>query len=326
MSKMTAQQRLDAVARKIADTYHVDVAESVMIARELLNVRAQAFEVQYPEHKAMSLVPMKTDIHPGDELYTYQVWDKVGQAAFRTPHAKTAPRADVSLVEGTPLPLRSIHSSYGIDFQEARAAARAGKPLDNRKMMAARYAIASKLNSVFTSGSTEYGPTMYGMLNLSGVVTYTVTADGTGATKTWSTKTPAQIVRDMNGIVTKMVVDSNDVEHPDTLVIPLSSHELISTTRMADGSDVTILKHFLANSPHIKRVIPWYALETAGTGGRMIAYRQSADVLEGLLPVEFEQFAPQTDGMEVVTVCHARMGGICLYKPKAVAYGDGIVS
>jgi hypothetical protein len=298
----------------------------VMIARELLNVRAQAFEVQYPEHKAMSLVPMKTDIHPGEELYTYQTWDKTGQAKFRTPHAKNAPRADASLVEATPIPFRSIHSSYGIDFQEARAAARAGKPLDNRKMMAARYAIASFLNTLFTSGSTEFGVTMYGLLNLSGTVTYTVPADGAGSTKTWSTKTPAQIIRDMNGIVTKMVVDSNDVEHPDTLVIPLSSHELISTTRMADGSDVTILKHYLANQPHIKRVIPWYALEAAGTGGRMIAYRAASDVMEGLLPVEFEQFAPQTDGMEVVTVCHGRTGGIVLYKPKAVAYGDGIVS
>lgn len=320
------KMRLDSLAGALVRAYNVDASESVMIARELLNVRSQAFDVEYAEHKAMSLVPMKTDIHPGDELYTYQVWDKTGQAAFRTPHAKNAPRADVSLVEATPIPFRSLHASFGIEFQEARAAARAGKPLDNRKMLAARFAIAAKLNSIFTSGSTEFGVTMYGMLNLASVVTYTVPADGTGSTKTWSTKTPAQIIRDMNGIVTKIVVDSKDIEHPNTLVIPLSSYELISTTRMADGSDVTILKHFLSNSPWIKAVEPWYELEAAGTGGRMIAYRKAPDVLEGLLPVEFEMMAPQTDGLEVVTVCHARTGGICLYKPKAVAYGDGIVS
>ena len=42
------------------------------------------------------------------------------------------------------------------------------------------------------------------------------------------------------------------------------------------------------------------------------------------LPMPFEQFAPQQTGMEYQIPCHAKCGGVIVYYPASIAYGDGI--
>jgi hypothetical protein len=46
--------------------------------------------------------------------------------------------------------------------------------------------------------------------------------------------------------------------------------------------------------------------------------------MEYALPVEFRQHGAQVDGFVTKVPCDARIGGVALYRPKAVAYGDGI--
>jgi len=307
---------------------HMDASESVNYARELLRIRAAVFEVKYPELKAMALIPKNTEVSDTDEQYAYRVSREYGMTALGSSYQGTAPRADVSSSESTPQGIKPITASYGFDFQEAKVAARLGNQLPQRKANAARKAIAQEINRILTFGdSTKYGIAMQGLLTLSGTEVYTV-PNGAGASPTWALKTSDEILADMNAIVTQIVVNSNDVEHPDTMLLPLASYHLISTRRLGDGSDVTILKHFLANSPHITTVEPWYALDAAPagqwTGKRMMVYHKSPDVLESLVPVEFDQFAPQVRDMETITNCHARCGGVVVYRPKAIAYGDGI--
>ena len=153
------------------------------------------------------------------------------------------------------------------------------------------------------------------------------TPNGGAGTKTWETKTPDEIVADLNGIANKVVADSKGVENPDTIILPITSYNVAATKRMGDGSDVTALRHFLSTSPYIKNVETSFRLESyaAGwTGKRMVCYRKDPNKLEGLVPQEFEQMSPQFNGFAVKTLCHMRCGGVVLYFPKSVAYGDGI--
>jgi hypothetical protein len=46
------------------------------------------------------------------------------------------------------------------------------------------------------------------------------------------------------------------------------------------------------------------------------------EILEGVVPIEFEQFPAQQEGLDFVTPCHARNGGIKVYQPKAMQYAD----
>lgn len=325
--KNIPQDRIDAMAARIRQATHLDAAESVFFARELLQVRTQAFEVQYPEFEATKFVPVKTDIDPAIEEYTYQVYDSVGKAELVASYSTTAPRADVHAREAPLQKIRGIVSSYGYSFQEMRASMLANKQLDVRKANAARRSIAQEVDEILAFGSTKLGATMRGILTLPGTETYAV-PNGAAGSKTWASKTPDEILADMYNMELQLIVNSNNVERPDTLLLPLSSYGLISQRRIGDGSSDSILAQFKKNCVAIKNIEPWYLMESAPhsewTGRRAMAYRKDPEKLEALLPVEFEQFPPQIDGFETKTNCHARIGGVVLYFPKSVIYADGI--
>jgi hypothetical protein len=314
----------------------MDAAEANVFARELLKIRAGVFDIKFPELKAQRLIPRNTEVNDTDEEFAFRYATEYGTTKLGASYSQTAPRVDVSMVEAAPQLIRPMKVAYGYDFQEARVAARTGNGLPMRKANAARKAIAQEINDILTfgrtkgsvlAGKTDYGATLYGLANLPSTLTFTP-ATGSEGSKLWSAKTPNEIIADMNGIASGIVTNSNDVEHPNTLLLPLSRYEQIASQRMGDGSDMTVLKHFLSVNTHIKSVEAWYALDAAPnsewTGARMLCYDKSPEVMEYLLPVEFEQFAPQMVGTETVTECHARIGGIVLYRPKAVSYGDGI--
>ena len=77
---------------------NMDASESVFFSRQLESIRAQAFDVAYPELKGFKLVPAKTDIHPGAEQYTYRVFDKVGKATLSSDMSDRGPRIDINIL------------------------------------------------------------------------------------------------------------------------------------------------------------------------------------------------------------------------------------
>jgi hypothetical protein len=320
--------RIDAIAAKAMAEMKFDAAEANVFARELLRVRSQVFETEIAELKATQFMPRNTEVGTTDESYTYRVADNYGTTRTGASYATNAPRADVSMREETPQLIRPITASYGWSFQEARVAARTGNQLSMRKAKAAREAIAIETNRVLTFGdTTHYGAALAGLANLSGVNSYTV-PNGSSGSPLWANKTPDEILKDMHGMASKIVTDTKDLKHPDMMVLPLASHELVATTRMGDGSDKTILRFFLETSPHVKRVESWSSLDAAPnsewTGKRALCYVNRPDVLDYLLPIEFEQLSPDITALETVTTCHARIGGVMAYHPKAILYADGI--
>lgn len=300
----------------------LDTAESVFFARQLEALRPGILEVQYPELKGARLVPVDTNIAPGAMTWTYRVFDHVGSALVTSDLSTAIPRADIKGSESTQV-IRSVVNAYGYSILENRAAMMAKTPLVPQRAMAARDIIERTLDNVIFLGDPVMG--LKGLLNQSGVVTYTV-ANGASGSQSWSTKTPDEIIADMNGIVNKIVSDSLEIEQPDTLLLPLSAYTYISAKRMGDADPNTILSHFLRNSPYIKSVEATHKSESnsAWTGKRMVCYRRDPNKLAALMPQPFEQFPPQAEGFELVTNCHARTGGVVVMYPKSIAYGDGI--
>lgn len=308
---------------------NMDASENVFFSRQLESIRATAFDVQYAELKGFSLVPAKTDIHPGAEQYTYRVFDKVGKATLSSDMSDRGPRIDIKGFEQTSK-IRSLKDSYGYSIQEARAAMMASLDLSGRKAKAARDAIAVAMDDLIllgTASSVESAASagLGGLFTQSSTQVYTVPS-GSGGSQLWTSKTPDEIVQDMLGLVFQIYQNSNMVETPDTLVLPLARKGLVSSTRMGDGSNQTILSHFLEVNGMIKRVEFSQKLNSnsAWTGCRMVAYQNDASKLEAIIPIEFEQLAPQFDGYEVLTHCHARIGGTVVYFPGSIGYADNI--
>lgn len=296
----------------------MDADTTAFFGRQLETVRAGLFEVLFPELKGMNFVPVNTSVNPGAEIFTYRWFEETGTAEFTSGYGQRGPRADIAGHEASS-PIRAIVDSYGYSFQEVRAAMMAGLPLQAAKANAARKAIAQKMDDIMLlgDGTLAYGG-LTGLFKLSGTCTATTAG-------TWGSLLPDAIIAEMNELVDTISTTSKGIHEANTLLLPLSTYRYLSSTRMGDGSDATILSFFKANHPGV--AVDWSVkLETAGTGGakRAMAYVKSPDMLEAIVPVAFEQFAPQEVGFEQVTDCHARMGGVVCYYPKSVCYMDSI--
>ena len=309
---------------------NLDAQENIFFARELESKKAKTYDVVKAPLKAFELLPVSTDAGPGAEAIVYEQYDMTGMATIIANYADDLPRADVKGKEFTAR-VRSIGNSYGYSLQEIRAARHAGKPLEQRKANAAVRAQREKWNRIAFYGDATHN--LQGWLTNPNIPSTTAPADGGSSATTFASKTPVQIARDMHALCNSIVTLTNGAEQPDTLVLPLAQYSYIASTRMGDGSDVTILKHFLDTSPFIKSVewaneLDSAALAAGGvtdfTGDIMIAYRKDPDAVTLEMPVMFEQLPVQQDGLEYVVPCHSRIGGVIIYYPLSMSIMDGI--
>jgi hypothetical protein len=299
-----------------------DSSTSAFVARQLEFLRPGIFEVQYPGLKGKSLVPINSSMDPGAEQWTIQVVDRAGQVKLLKDFAKDLGRVDITTTQKS-MGVFSMGISYAYTINEARHAMYARMPIQARKAMAARDLMARKLDEILFIGEATTGAK--GLINQSGTETYTPTADGTGGSKLWSTKSADKICNDLNAPFSQIIVNSLEVHTPDTLVLPLSRLQYIGGLRVGDGTSESVLSYWLRTNPYgIRSVEQTTRLETAGAGStaRGLVYQKSPQVLEAIVPIEFEQFAPETLNTEVVTICHMRVGGVAVYYPKAICYFD----
>lgn len=307
----------------VIQSQNLDANESVFFARELEHIKATVVETAYQELMARQLIPVSMEADPADETITYRMMDRTGVAKVVTDYAKDFPRVDLLGQEFTGK-IRSLGSAYGYNIQEVRAAAKTGKPLSARLAMAAKEAILTAEDKLALFGDVKYG--LQGFLNHPNLPEQVIPADGTGASKTWTTKSVDQVLRDLNLAVNTIVANTLGVEKPDTVLLPISQYTDIATRRVGTDSNMTILRFFLETNPFIKSVVMLPDLDGAGAGGtdRMIVYRRDPSKLTLEIPQDFEQFPPQEEGLEFIIHCHSRCGGVLFYKPMSACYADGI--
>ena len=303
---------------------NLDADESIFFARELEHVKTKTYDVKYPQLKARTLFPVSNEAGPGAATITYEQYDMVGIAKVISSYASDLPRADVKGKQFTSN-VRSLGASFGYSLQEIRASQMAGKPLSSRKAEAAKKAILTKEDQIAFYGDAASG--INGFLNHPNIPLVVLPADGTGATTTWSTKSPSQILRDMNLVTNSIVEVTKEVEIPDTMILPTEQYHIIKNTPWSTSNDgKSILRQFLDNNEYVKNVFSVPRMDASGAGGldRMAVYRRSPDALTLEIPQDFEMLPEQERGLEYVTPCHSRLGGVIVYYPLSVAFADGI--
>jgi hypothetical protein len=301
-----------AIARAIEDAYF-DADGAVFFQRELEFIKARSYDVQYAELKARMIFPVSNEAGPGINSITYRTYDQVGAAKIIQAYADDLPRADVAGKE-TSIPVRSIGISYGYSIDEIQASQLTGMGLDQRRA-----------NAFF--GDAESG--LPGFFNNANIPSGNVVNPGGGTA--WASKTPDQILFDINDAFADVFELTKMVESANTLLLPPAQWSYISATPRSANSDTTILQYIVQNSPYLtsaENVIPinecTAALNPEITNDAMVVYNRSPDKLELEIPVELEYMPIQQKNLEFIVPGRTRIGGVNVYYPLSVSILEGI--
>lgn len=305
---------------------------SVFFARELDHVKAQSYDVEYPELTALSLFPQSSEADPGAETITYYTYDRTGLAKIIDNYSTDLPRADVTGKPSYAI-IKSLGASYGYSAQEMRASRMAGKSLDARKGESARYQIDVLTNKIAWAGDKDSG--LMGVLSDGqNIPKYVITQGAESSKEKWTEKTADEILADVNGMAKQVAKVTKNVERPDTLCVPAEVYMDISTRRIPDTS-TTVLAFILEHAPYIKNVVSTAELDSDSVETNPYAKDQSGQGVAFLFkndpkkltlenPMPFYQYPLQVENLETKIPCEARTAGVIVYYPLSALIAVGV--
>ncbi len=307
--------------------WKLDSNESIYFGTELTYIYQKTFDKLYPELRARDVFPVDYSPGPGAESFKWYQFDQVGVAKVVNNYAKDFPRASIKGKEfiGN---IKSLGASFGYTIQEIRAAMFVGRPLQEREANAARRAVLYQENQIAFNG--DDANQLPGFLSNPNIPQTAVAADGDSsvdATKrSWASKTPDQIIRDVNVALRNIPKTTKGVERANTVLLPIDQYELIASTPRSSISDTTILSFLKGVHPGVE--FTWLPFELVGSGpsttDQMICYRRDPDKIFMVVAQEYEQFDPQLEGMEYEVPVHERFGGVVVPYPLSASFSYGI--
>lgn len=298
--------------------------------QQVAYIERQVYEIQYPDIRYPSLVPVDTSANPWTQVVTYFSQDRTGAADWVAGNAQ-----DVPLVETTRNAFSTaVHMAaigYGYNDEELMQAAQLGMNLSVDKAAIARRASEEFIDRVALFGDTRNNFT--GLFNNPNVTIVAAAATGTGGSTHFSDKTPDQILADINGTLVGVYLATQTVEVADTLLLPLSQFTDLNTRRITDLASMTILQWLRENNAYTVEtgqaltIRGIRGLDTAGAGAtaRMVAYRRSPDVVKLHMPMPLEFLPPWRKGpFRYEVPGRFRLGGVDVRRPGAFRYVDGV--
>lgn len=308
----------------------LDAGETIFLNRELESKLAQSRDVKHRQLRILkeNILPINTELDNATKTFVYEVWDSYGFAKIVTSYrAGDIPNVDVSCTEVTGK-IYPVMAKMTYDFQEIREAAKANKPLNTKRRDALIKTIDTKLDRIAWFGDADHN--LVGLAQYPGVSSATIPNDGTGTTTTWSTKTVDLILRDIYNGIAAIKDPTNDIESPDTLLLPSKIFTALGLrlVNTANSGNITVLE-LLGNAlakMGITKILGLNDLNTASPSGgtRAILFKSDKMNLEYFLPVTMEFFSPKEDGLAYDVPAQARTGGVKVYYPLSVAYMDAI--
>ncbi len=220
----------------------------------------------------------------------------------------------------------SIGDAYGWSTAELRAAAATNTPLTAKRAQMAR-----KAHEILTNKLAWYGDAISGLpgfFSNANIPTYTLPADGAGggggSTKLIN-KTPDQIIRDLNGIVNSIFLQTKGVSRTTELWVPLDVWAYIRNTIRGSQSDATIWKVWSDANPgiRIRPILEMTNVPQFSNQNVIVAIENSLENLQLILPMMFQQQPPQAQNLAWKVPCESRVGGVVIEYPLTMIIAPG---
>ncbi len=294
-----------------------DASESLTFARQLEHIKSRMYEVKYAELKGRGLVPFSNEAGPDAVYLTYRVWNGTAIAKVVTNYS-TDYEMVTAFAEEKTIQFFDVGNAFGYSYRDLRQASKAGVSLDSKLAEQARKGHELAIDDAVAVGVSV--KKTYGLVNNPNCSLVSLTNG------TWSSATGAQILADLNQLVTTMFTGTLELLQGDTMLVSTACYRLISTKLFdtANASNVTVLEMFQKQNPGIT-VTSWTRLNTAnaaGTNGRIVFYKKSPEVMEFEMAEEFTIGPAYQELMGVKFPCTSRFAGLQVHLPAGVLYAD----
>jgi hypothetical protein len=295
------------------------------------NLETRIYERRYPTFNYGMHVPVVTEGNAWAIGTTFFTVDTAGEAKFLSGAGSDMPFNQANRDQASH-DFAMIGSGWEWNLEEVNQAALYNIDLNGSKAMSATDKVERLLNTLAMAGHTEKNWT--GLINSAAVSRVDVAATGTSSSTFWNAKTSANIVKDVNDLLSSVREGTEEVEWADTLRLPPEAFRYIASTEYGTGNGtMTILEFLRKNNVYTAEtgqpldIAPLRELATASSdgGGRMVVYRKDPEVLRFHLPMPRRVLTPrQKSIMGFETGIIARTGGTEIRLPGAMAYGDEI--
>lgn len=218
---------------------------------------------------------------------------------------------------------------------ELESAAKLGRPIDQQKYEALKLKQQMDVDEQVYVGDSTLA--VGGLVNNSLVTNVANVANGAGGFPAWTTKTPNEILADVNALLISVWAASGYSTMPNRLLLPPTQFGYINQTIVSAAGNQSILRYLLENNI-VKNsgggdlvIAPAKWLVGAGAGGtigtagidRMVAYNKAPRFVR--FPMTQLQRTPiQYDAIYHKMSYFCRLGVVEVVYPETMGYRDGI--
>lgn len=261
----------------------------------------------------------------------YGITGGAGASPITAGGSNGIPIVQASLDKGT-FKAHTFAAALRVMFQDMQRANFVGRSLDQMLTDGVRLAYDKHLDQNVYTGISEYGST--GLINDANVTTTTAAA-GAATTTTWATKTPAEILKDINDALTTAwaAAEYDESAMPNHIIMPYEQYNYILTTMVTALAETSILDYVMKNNVASKNGKKLFVggcrwLKGAGTAGadRMVVYNNDRRFvkMDELVPLSRIMSQPNVTNVCYDTAYMANLTEVQIYYPQTFLYVDGI--
>jgi hypothetical protein len=244
-----------------------------------------------------------------------------------SPNTTTLPGVSIN-GEHVVMPLRLLGHEVSYSSVELERSKLLSQPIDAQKFSALNTLYQMATDEMVYIGDTGVGAT--GLVN-SALVTSGAVANGASASPLWTSKTPDEILKDVNDMITAAWSASGFSVCPDTLLLPPAQFAYIVSQKISSAGNVSILTFLQDNSISLSvngrklEIQPskWLTNRGAGSTNRMVAYTNDIDrVRFPMVPIRRE--TPYYLGIKFNAPYIWAFGEVEFVFPETATYRDGL--
>lgn len=244
-----------------------------------------------------------------------------------SPNSSTLPGVSIN-GERVVLPLRLLGQEVSYSSVELERSQMYGQPIDQQKFDGLNILYQMATDEMVYVGDTAVSA--QGLVN-SSLVTSGAVATGASSSTLWASKTPDEILADVNTLVEATWTASAFSVCPDKLLLPPVQYAYIASQKVSTAGNVSILTFLEDNSISLRinsrkldiQPVKWLTGRGAGGANRMVAYTNDEMRLRfPMVPIRRE--TPYYLGIHFNAPYIWAFGEVEFVYPETVRYADGI--